>query len=258
MVKLYLNKLNNACVITACAMVLLFSVRMEGAGTAEASKRQTDDSSQQPLLRLLRESRAPYDRFATRFIQHKRLAILDVTIESEGMIFFQRPGSIRYEILSPAKSVLTYDGKEVRCFAFSEGKWSQLKNPGATAIGQVLRQIGCWIQGNFDADQKMFEIVVEPSENGGGIINLIPRSKAMADYIQKIEIRVEKASDYRVTQVIIRESDVDVTEMIFQQELLNQSVPQGTFSSPDASDACRAIFPKEGDRDPNESKKAKS
>jgi outer membrane lipoprotein-sorting protein len=239
-------------------MVLLFSVQMEGAGAAEASKERTDDSSQQPLLRRLRESRAPYDRFATRFIQHKRLAILDVAIESEGMIFFQRPGSIRYEILSPAKSVLTYDGKDVRCFAFSESKWSQLKNPGATAIGQVLRQIGCWIQGNFDADQKMFEIVVESSENGGGVINLIPRSKAMADYIQKIEIHVEKASEYRVTQVIIRESDVDVTEMIFQQELLNQSIPQGAFSSPDASDACRAIFPKEGDRDPNESKKAKS
>ena len=254
-----LDKLNNACVIAACAMALLFYVRMEAAGAAEASKKQTEDSSQQPLLRLLRESRAPYDRFATRFIQHKRLAILDVTIESEGMIFFQRPGSIRYEILSPAKSVLTYDGKDVRCFAFSEGKWSQLKNPGATAIGQVLRQIGCWIQGDFDADQKMFEIVVEPSENNsGGIINLIPRSKAMADYIQKVEIRVEKASEYRVTQVIIRESDVDVTEMIFQQELLNQSIPQGAFSSPDASDACRAIFPKEGDSDPNESKKVKS
>ena len=253
-----LNEPNKVSELMACVLILFFSAMLTGAEQTVPSKTNTDDSTQQPLLRLLRESRAPYDRFATRFIQHKRLAILDVTIESEGMIFFQRPGSIRYEILSPAKSVLTYDGKEVRCFAFSEGRWSQLKNPGATAIGQVLRQIGCWIQGNFDADQKMFEITVQQSKNSGGIINLIPRSKAMADYIQKIEIRVEKASGYRVAQVIIRESDVDVTEMIFQQELLNLSIPQGAFSSPDATEACRAIFTKEGDHDPNESKKAKS
>jgi hypothetical protein len=252
-----LNKLNNACIITACVMVLLFSASMKLAGAAQAKER-AEDSTQQPLLRLLRESREPYDRFATYFIQHKRLAILDVNIESEGMIFFQRPGLIRYEILSPAKSILTYDGRDVRCFAFSEGKWNQLKNPGATAIGHVLRQIGGWIQGNFDADQKMFEITVEQSENGGGVINLIPRSKAMADYIQKVEIFVEKASGYRVTKVIIRESDVDFTEMKFRQELLNQPIPEGAFSSPEATDACRAIFQKVNDADPNDSGKAKS
>lgn len=250
-----LNKTNNGIVLVVCAVVLFFCAILTGADKTVPSKANTDDSSQQSrLLRLLRESRAPYDRFATRFIQHKRLAILDMTIDSEGMIFFKRPGSIRYEILSPSKSVLTYDGKELRYFVFSEGKWNQLKNPGATAIGQILRQIGCWIQGDFDADQKMFEIVVESSGNGGGNINLIPHSKAIADYIQKVQIRVEKESDYRVTQVIIRETDVDITEMNFKEELLNIPVPDGTFSSPEVSEACRLIFSKNSS-DPNEPNK---
>ena len=95
-----------------------------------------------------------------------------------------------------------------------------------------------------------------PSENGGGCIHLIPRSDAVAEYIKRIEIYVEKASDYRVTRVVIRESDVDTTEMRFRQELRNPSIPEGAFVSPQASDACQALFLKKDRADPNETGKA--
>jgi outer membrane lipoprotein-sorting protein len=225
---------------------------------ADASEKQVDAPQQPDLLRLLRESREPYGTFATRFVQHKHLDMLDVNLVSEGMIFFSRPGSVRYEIVSPVRSLMVYDGKKVRCYAFSEDKWHLLNNPGVTAIGQMLRQIGRWIQGDFDADRKMFEISVVPSAEGGSIC-LVPRSEALAQYIRRIEIHVEKRSgDYGVDRVVIRESDVDTTEMRFRQELRNRPVPEGTFSSPDASDACRAVFPPEEKPDPNEAGKSKS
>mgnify|MGYP001190375024 CR=1 FL=1 len=223
-----------------------------------ASENQTDVPQQPELLRLLRESRAPYNTFATRFVQHKHLEVLDVNLTSEGMIFFSRPSLVRYEIISPVRSLMVYDGKKVRCYAFSESRWRLLNNPSATAIGQVLRQIGRWIQGDFDADRKMFEISVVPSAQGG-CIHLVPRSEAVTRYIRRIEIYVEKTADsYGVNRVIIRESDVDTTEMRFRQELRNQSVPEGTFSSPEASDACEAVFPPEETPDPNEVGKAES
>jgi hypothetical protein len=145
----------------------------------------------------------------------------------------------------------------VRCYTFTEGAWKLLNNPAATAIGQVLRQIGRWIQGDFDADRKMFEIDVVPAETGAGCIRLTPRSEALAKYIQRIEIYVEKAPEYRVTRVIIRESEVDLTDMRFRQELRNQPVPEGTFSAPEASRACQGVFPREKPADPNEAKKPK-
>jgi outer membrane lipoprotein-sorting protein len=208
-------------------------------------------------LKLLRESRAPYHTFATQFTQRKCLALLDVTLESEGMIFFSRPGSVRFEIVAPVRSLLIYDGKKVRCYTFSEGAWKLLNNPAATAVGQVLRQIGHWIQGDFDADRKMFDIDVAPAGTGAGCIRLTPRNEALTKYIQRIEIYVEKAPEYRVTRVIIRESDVDLTDMRFRQELRNQPVPAGTFSAPQASGACQAVFPRERPSDPNEAKKPK-
>jgi len=246
------------CWRTACVWLLVIVV---GAGLAKGSdkpKEPIDSPQQPPLLRLLRESRTPHQAFATRFLQRKHLAILDADLESEGMIFFRRPGSVRYEILSPVRSLMTYDGKKVRCYAFSEGQWKLLNNPAATAIGQVLRQIGHWIQGDFEADRKMFDLTVVPAEDGGGCIHLTPRSEALAKYLQRVEIYVEKAPDYRVTRVLLRESDVDLTEMRFRQELRNPALPEGTFSSPEASGACQAIFPAESNCDPNNPEKPKS
>jgi outer membrane lipoprotein-sorting protein len=232
---------------------------MAGRAESGASSKEPPGFPPQPeLLRVLRESRAPYYTFATRFVQRKHLAILDVDLQSEGMIFFRRPGSVRYEILAPVRSLMTYDGKKVQCYTFTEGAWKLLNNPAATAIGQVLRQIGRWIQGDFDSDRRMFDLDVVPADNYAGCIRLTPRNEALAKYIQRVEIYVEKAPDYRVTRVIIRESEVDLTDMRFRQELRNPSIPEGTFSAPEASSACLGAFPPENRSDPNEPKRPSS
>jgi outer membrane lipoprotein-sorting protein len=233
--------------------ILLLSALAVIPAPAETSKEQTDSPQQSLLLRRLRESRAPYHTFATRFVQRKHLDILQVDLESEGMIFFRRPGSVRYEILSPSRSLMVYDGKKVRCYAFSEGKWNLLNSPSATAIGQVLRQIGRWIQGDFDADRKMFEISVVSAQDGGGCIHLVPHSEALAKYVRRVEIYVVKATDdYQVNRVIIRESDVDMTDMRFRQERRNQEIPEGTFATPEASEACQAMLSPKDNTDPNQ------
>jgi hypothetical protein len=239
-------------------LLSLLSVATGRAGSTAGSKEQAEPAQQSELLKRLRESRSAYHSFATRFTQRKRLAMLDVTLESEGMIFFSRPGSVRFEMLAPVRSLMLYDGKKVRCYTFTDGAWKLLNNPAATAIGQVLRQIGRWIQGDFDADRKMFDIDVVPADTGGGCIRMTPRSEALAKYIQRIEIYVEKAPEYQVTRVLIRESDVDMTDMRFRQELRNQPVPEGTYSSPEASSACLSVFPRENPSDPNEAKRSKS
>jgi outer membrane lipoprotein-sorting protein len=217
-----------------------------------AGQEQTDSAQQPPLLRLLRESRAPYHTVAVQFTQTKRLAILDVTLKSEGMIFFRRPGLIRYEIISPVRSLLLHDTKKAQCYAFTEGRWELLRSPGATAVGRVLRQIGHWIQGDFDTDQKMFHLTVLPWEQGAGCIRLTPRSEGLAEYIQGVSIYVDEAPDYQVRRVVIHESDIDTTELLFRRERRNKPIPERTFVSPDASEACVDFFRQTQQDDPND------
>ncbi len=208
---------------------------------------KTTASRSQELLSSLRESRASYDAVAVHFTQSKHLMLLDVKLESEGIIFFQRPKLLRYEIIAPFQSLLLYNGKKVRSYAFSEGQWRLLRSPGAATVGKVFRQLGSWMQGDFSADQEMFEINVHPSEQGGGRIDLVPRSDTLREFIQSIELTVEKAADYRVSRVTIRESDTDRTVLLFTQELNNPQIPEGTFESPDASVACQKLFREAGD-----------
>jgi len=236
------------------AWVLSLAILMVAVGgfRSYAGQEQTDSAQQPLLLRLLRESRAPYHTVAVRFTQTKRLAILDVTLRSEGMIFFRRPGLIRYEILSPVRSLLLHDTRKAQCYAFTEGRWELLRSPGATAVGRVLRQIGHWIQGDFDTDQKMFHLAVLPWDQGAGCIRLTPRSEGLAEYIQGVSIYVDEAPDYQVRRVVIHESDIDTTELLFRRERRNKPIPERTFVSPDASEACVDFFRQTEPDDPND------
>ena len=89
---------------------------------SRADQEIADSTQQPPLLRLLHDRAAPYHTVAVRFTQNKRLTILDVTLKSEGMIFFRQPGLIRYEVISPVKSLLLHDGKKAYSYAFTEGQ----------------------------------------------------------------------------------------------------------------------------------------
>jgi len=241
----------------AVLLVLLGAVTGPACGAAQ----DTGYSSQQPeLLKLFRASRAPYRSMGVQFEQHKRLAVLDITLQSQGMILFQRPECVRYEILAPMQSLLLFDGKKIRNYTFAEGRWALLNSPAASAVGQVLRQIGHWMQGEFDQEQDMFTIEVVPSESGAGVIRLTPKRHAMTKYVQRIEILVDKAPDYRVTQVTIHESDVDRTELRFSHELHNPALPDKAFTAPEASAACQALFEKAADKeaDPNKTGDASS
>lgn len=222
-----------------CLCVLTVSV-----WSAESS----DESSQVPqpsLLQRLRDARLDTQTVAVRFTQIKQLALLDVTLTSEGCLFYQRPESIRYEILSPIRSLLMHDGKKVRNYAFSEGVWKKLRSPAADAIGKVMRQIGHWLQGDFTTDGALFAVTVEDQT-----IVLTPKQTALQEFIQRIELQVVHDPHTRVSQVVIRESAEDVTRLTFRQETLDVTLPPGTFRSPDVSAACEAVFPTDT-ADPN-------
>jgi outer membrane lipoprotein-sorting protein len=210
------------------------------------------------LLERLRESRVDCHTVAVRFTQIKRLHLLDVTLTAQGWMFFRRPDSLRYEMVSPVRSLLLYDENKVSHYTFSEGQWRRLRSPGADAVGRVLRQIGHWIQGDFTADGKVFAMEVLPWEQGAGIFRLTPSSPVLREYVQQISLYVEKAPDYRVTRVVIQESEQDTTELRFTQERHNGDLPEKTFTSPEASASCGAVFdqPEPNCPDPNHPEKS--
>ncbi len=225
-------------------LCLLLTFPLVGPGLCGEPSNSQKDGPQPQLLLRLRDARLETQTVAVRFTQTKQLALLDVTLTSEGWIFYQRPDSVRYEILSPIRSLLMYDGKKVRNFAHSEGTWRPLRSPAADAVGRVMRQIGHWLQGDFTSDGALFHVTTESAENAAGMVVLTPKTETLREFIQRIELTVVSDPDYRVAQVVIRESAEDVTQLLFREETLDAAFPAGTFKQAEASAACAKVFPK--------------
>jgi hypothetical protein len=69
---------------------------------------------------------------------------------------------------------------------------------------------------------------------------------------------VDKAPNYPVMRVVIHESDVDTTELLFRQERRNKPIPAETFVSAHVSQACLDFFGQTQNDDPNEVEKPSS
>jgi outer membrane lipoprotein-sorting protein len=231
---------------------LLLMILLTGAGLCAAPAEDRAAAAPSSLLERLRDARLDTRTVAVRFTQTKQLALLDVTLTSEGWIFYQRPDSVRYEIRSPIRSLLMYDGRRVRNFAHSEGAWQRLRSPAADAVGRVMRQIGHWLQGDFTTDGSLFEVSAEASPESAGVIALVPKTEALREFIQRIELTVVRDPEYRVSRVVIRESAQDVTQLHFRQETLDAALPAGTFDRADVSEACEKVFPAVPARDEGE------
>jgi outer membrane lipoprotein-sorting protein len=224
-------------------IALIWTILLAGPALCGETAGRGDGVPQASLLQRLREARLDTQTVAVRFTQTKELALLDVTLTSQGWIFYERPDSVRYEILSPIRSLLMYDGKKVRNFAHSEGAWRRLRSPAADAVGRVMRQIGHWLQGDFTSDGSVFHVTTEAAEDAAGLIVLTPKTDALREFIQRIELTVMCDPDCRVTRVVIRESAEDVTQLLFREETLDAEFPVGTFRQAEVSAACAAVFP---------------
>ena len=104
----------------------------------------------------------------------------------------------------------------------------------------------------------MFDLTVLPWDQGAGLIQLTPHNEVLAEYIQRVDIYVDKAPDYHVTLVVIHESEVDTTELLFGQERRNRPIPEETFTSADASQACLDFFRQTEKNGQNEVEKPQS
>jgi len=125
--------------------------------------------------------------FATRFTQRKHMTLLDVDLESEGMIFFR--SRTWFATRSSRGAVLMmYDGKKVRCYAFSEANESAEQPAPSHRAGLATD----WplIQGT---SMPTARCSISACLSEDGVVHPPGASQqGLTEYIQRIEIYVEK------------------------------------------------------------------
>ena len=161
------------------------------------------------------------------FLQERQLQILENPLVSEGRFFYLAPDSLRWEYLSPVRSVMLQKGDSIRLYHFSEGAWKQDMAEGVEARRTVLAELSHWFQGRFE-DSKIFSHSY--SQGPPGRIHLTPE-QGINRFILGIEI-VLSGRPGVIDRVEITEPGGNAMRITFRNVEVNSSLPSGLFDEP--------------------------
>jgi outer membrane lipoprotein-sorting protein len=175
----------------------------------------------------LREASKNIRSVKAEFLQKRYLQILTKPLLSEGKLFLYAPDFLRWEYLSPLRSVMLQKGNTIQVYNFSEGMWKPEMTQAVESRRMVLEEISRWFQGRFD-ESKTFKHLYSPGPPAR--IILVPR-EGINRFIQRIEI-VPSVRPGVIDRVEIEEPGGSRTSIEFKNVEINSSISPGVFEKP--------------------------
>jgi len=160
------------------------------------------------------------------FIQEKHMKILSKPLISKGTFCYQAPESLRWVYLSPIQSILLMHKGKTKRFIKTDENYVEDSGANLQAMQIVLQEITQWLNGRFDSNPE-FEASLESGHDGPKIV-LMPRKKAFASIIQKIELILADQPGV-IDTVMIYENQDSYTKLVFQNSLLNKIIDESRF-----------------------------
>jgi outer membrane lipoprotein-sorting protein len=161
------------------------------------------------------------------FLQKRYLQILTKPLLSEGRLSFYAPDSLRWEYLSPLRSLMLQKGNTIQIYNFSEGVWKPEMTQAIESRRMVLAEISQWFQGRFD-ESKAFKHLYSPGPPAR--VMMVP-GEGINRFIQRIEI-VLSVRPGVIDRVEIEEPDGSRTSIEFRNVEINSSFSSEVFEKP--------------------------
>jgi outer membrane lipoprotein-sorting protein len=163
----------------------------------------------------------------TRFVQERHLSLFNEPLRSEGFLCFQKPDCVRWETIAPYKSILVSNGSGIAQFEWEDEKWEKLDIGLGDALQNVVSQIAGVMDGRFASDRRSYTATMTNSADEV-VITLIPRNETMRKMMAAVEVHLAAALK-GTRRVVLRQNDGDYTDILFDEQFVNQALPPGTF-----------------------------
>ena len=154
------------------------------------------------------------------FVQLTTSSATKETQKADGLVYFKKPGMMKWEYKSPTNDIIVSDGRTI---------WSYQQDIGQVMVGNASDS-GASISNNFLAGmgnlKKDFDIELEKPDNNSYVLKLNP--KVPQPNIQRLYIAVDKKTSL-VKQTIVFDLLGNETKVIFENLRINQSVPANIF-----------------------------
>ncbi|MCF8110528.1 MAG: outer membrane lipoprotein carrier protein LolA [Desulfobacteraceae bacterium] len=157
------------------------------------------------------------------FIQEKHLEMMDKPLISKGVLFFRAPASLRWEYKEPVRSVLLMHNDKISRYVETDDGIKARKSGNLETMRVFLEDICMWMQGRFDVNPDL-NAEIKPS----GTVVLTPKDKAMAEVIERIELRLSETPGV-IDSVAIHENPASYTIIRFHDTKINKGIKEGVF-----------------------------
>jgi outer membrane lipoprotein carrier protein len=165
---------------------------------------------------------------AADFTQSKQLKMLAHPIRSEGKLYYQRPGNIRWEYTSPIKSVLISTKQGVVRLTWRGGRYQPDADAKLKPVQMVMAQLEHWLSGDF-SNTTLFVPTLEAGPPRR--VKLTPRDQALSKFITAVYVTFSTTPGV-VDTIEIWEGPDAVTRIQLKNAKVNQPLPARTFQPP--------------------------
>jgi outer membrane lipoprotein-sorting protein len=176
----------------------------------------------------------------SEFEQDRHMALLEAPLRSTGVIIFSKPNRLRWDTVTPYRSTLIADGKNVAQFEKMGDSWKKLKIGYAAAMGEVMESLSLVWGGDLAGQRKHYRLAVKDGEEP--TLTLTPRDSGMRKVISAIELHFKEDLS-AATRVVLKEPGGDSTVIRFVSQNINPKLPERCFNldSPVALDQIRGV-----------------
>ena len=155
----------------------------------------------------------------------KYMKILLKPLVSKGSFFFLSPNSLRWEYISPVKSILLMHKGRIKRYIEVDKGYAEDASARLQAMRIVMQEIAMWLLGSFDQNPNFIaSLHTKPAST----ITLTPKEKSFADIIKRIELKLSPKPGV-IKSVKIIENENSFTLLEFTNVELNKKIDESIF-----------------------------
>ena len=221
-----MKRLSRIIILTVLIISLSCAAILHGAEKSVELYRELSASEMEVILSRMTENVQSVKSIKADFIQERHMAMFLDVLSAKGILYFEMPDKLRWELTEPYASILIFNSGNVAKFNREKGKYVRMNLGMEDMFRESLRQIISVMRGDFKKVQKDYNISMAHGVDYRLVMR--PVSTRMAEVIKSLDLSIDQRSNY-VTKIVIREPKGDSIEIRFSGQEENSALDQRLF-----------------------------
>ncbi len=210
--------------LTPSVLFILFLFLCLCTNIAIADK-QAEGADLDFVLENMRKAEKGMEVFTAEFKQSRHLSMMAAPLVSKGLIYFESSGNLLVNVIDPVQVTLLF--KEGMLYIY-DPELPEIEKKRSGTYEKVFRRLICAGQ-SAEELKKQYDIEFVPLAASSFRLQMVPRKKQIADYIDVIEVAVS-SGQWLPEKIYFKEKKGDETSVELSYITVNKPLPTDIFS----------------------------